>query len=340
VVVLENISRPESEMLKKVVDLYIQTGKPVSSKALKNRYKLSVSTSNIRIIFHSLEEKEYLFKPHISAGRVPTDSGYRFYVDSIREGNLLGNGVIGEIKNVIGRDFSDLRDIMLRTSRLLGELTNYMGLMMGFFHSYGYIIKLDIIQNEGNRGFVILKLSSGMKRSVCVEFPKRYPSYVLSEANRLINERVAECPLEEAVERLRDFIKESKGLEREITECVTTEADLLFDWPYDLKYYMGDMNLSWNTTEFKDPLVLRNLVTIMGQRGLMLNIMKKRMCRNLVVTIGSENQTLELSKFSVVTQSFGRQDNKGLLGILGPTRMSYKLVLPILGRMAKELDCI
>ncbi|MCD6379915.1 hypothetical protein J7M07_05660, partial [bacterium] len=259
-------------------------------------------------------------------------------VDSIKEGELLGKHIIEEIRDGIGRDFGDLRDIMLRTSKLLGELTNYMGLMMGIFHSYGFIIRLEIVQNEGTRGLVILKLSSGMKRSAYVEFPKHYPSYVLSEANRLINDRVSECPLEEAVERLKDFIKESVGLEREITECVTMKSDNLFDWPYDLKYYIGDMNLPRYIPEFKDPLVLQDLVTIMGQRELMLNIMKKRMRQNFTITIGSENQTLELNKFSVVTRSFGKENNKGLLGIVGPTRMSYKLVFPILNRMAEELE--
>jgi len=213
-----------------------------------------------------------------------------------------------------------------------------MGMMMGVFHSYGFITRLEVLQNEGTRGLVILKLSSGMRRSMYVEFPKRYPSYVLSEANRIINERIAECPLGEAVERLKVFIKESAGLEREITECVANEANNLFDWPYDLKYYIGDMNLPQYVPEFQDPVVLQNLVTIMGQRELMLNIMKKRMCQNFTITIGSENKTFELNNFSVVTRSFGKQNNKGLLGIVGPTRMSYKLVFPILNRMAKELD--
>ncbi|HMA77470.1 MAG TPA: HrcA family transcriptional regulator, partial [Candidatus Krumholzibacteriaceae bacterium] len=154
---------------------------------------------------------------------------------------------------------------------------------------------------------------------------------------RIINERISECPLEEAAGRLRSFIRESAGVEREITECVTKEAGNLFDWSYDLKYYIGNMDLPRHTPEFEDPIVLKNLVTIMGQRELMLKVMKKRMRNKFMVTIGSENQAVELNRLSVVTHSFCRRDNKGLLGIVGPTRMSYKLVLPILDRMVREL---
>lgn len=328
----------ESLMLKRVVDLYIEIGEPVSSKALKRKYRLSESTANIRNILHSLEEKGYLYKPHVSAGRMPTDAGYRFYVDNLGDYDDLGRDVLVKIKDQIGRDLGDLRDLMLKTSRLLGELTSYMGIMMGVYHDYGRITRLEIVQGEGSKGLVLVFLSSGMRRSISMDFKKRYPNHTLYRANQIINERISGSPVDEALDRLNELINESAGTEREITQSISVRARNLFDWPYDLKYYLDDNYFSSGIAELRDPLVLRRLVTIMGKRNLMLDLMRERMGEGFLVTIGKENTISELRDFSIVTQNFGEKKCLGILGVLGPTRMSYKRVLPLLKQMVLELN--
>lgn len=332
-----DISLPERELLKQVVDLYIETGRPVSSRMLKRYYGLETSTAHIRKILHVLEDKGYLYKPHISAGRVPSDTGYRLYVNDIRNIGLLSGTVVEEIRRRIGQDFNDIREVMLRTSHLLGEFTNYMGFMLGVF-SCGHVVeKLRIVQLEGTDGLVILMLEPQQARKVRVSFPKRYRLHIIDRAVQIINERIAGFPLSEAPERLENVVKDGIGIEREIARTVRGEAEYLFDLAYDLRYSFRGLDRPADLPELKDPRVLRNLVRIMGERHLMLSVMRNRLDEEMVVTIGSENGFEELTDFSIVTHRFSAADHSGLLGVLGPTRMSYQLVLALLSATAEEL---
>ena len=326
-----DITSSEIKMLNYIVDLYIRAGKPVSSRTIKRHYRLGDSTANIRKILHTLEQRGLLFKPHISAGRVPTDLGYRTYVDNIRTASRLNRLTVDTIRLRIGQDWSDVKDLMGRTSQLLSEMTNYMGLIMGLFVSSSVVDKLRIVQLDGRRGLILLSLSPDQERRIYVEMPKRYPPRVVERAVQVINERIAGYSLEKAPERLAGFL-------REIAEVVSREADYLFDWPFNLSYcYMGLENPA-DQPELSNPRILRNLVKIMGERHFMLNAMKRNLGDEVSITIGSENELRELNDFSLVTRKFHMSEYDGLLGILGPTRMHYSRVLSLLVKMAEELQ--
>lgn len=334
---IENDITPfESVILGDVIDLYIETGKPVSSRMLKSRFNLSASSANIRNHLHELESKRYIFKPHISAGRVPSDKGYRWYVDNIRKTGLLSRKMKEEIRSRIGNDWGDMREIMHRTSKLIGEMTDYMGLMMGIYQSLGHVRNLRIVQQEHLSGLIVLMMIDGTDRKVPVEFPKRYSPFVLDRAVQIINERVAGFPLEEAQRRIENFLKESAGVEREIAGLISSNAEYLFDWAYDLEYHFKGMSSSIAMVEVSDTILLRGLVRIMGEKTLMLNLMRSRMSQDMMVTIGRENLQDELEAFSIVTKRFSTGECDGLVGILGPTRMSYGLVLSLLNSIEEE----
>ncbi|MDD4858075.1 MAG: heat-inducible transcriptional repressor HrcA [Candidatus Krumholzibacteria bacterium] len=331
------ISPDEIRILRNVVDLFVQSGEPVSSRTIKSRFRLAESTAHIRGVLHRLEEMGLLCKPHISAGRIPTDRGYRLYVDEIGAANALSRPIAERVRRRVVQDWNDVRDVMAITSQLLSELTNYMGLSMGIMHSHSVVERLAIVQLEARGGLIVLSLLPGMVRKVYVEFSEDYPSYVVDRAVRMINERIAGHPLDQAPERLEAFLREAAGIDRDIVEAVSRESGYLFDWPYDYEYcYMG-IEKQVGNQELKSPKMLQNLLRLMGERSIMLNVLKGRMTENVSVTIGSENKVRELEDFAVVTRRFRTADCDGLLGVLGPTRMAYRLVLALLDRTAEEL---
>jgi heat-inducible transcriptional repressor len=328
----------EIKMLNYVVELYIRTGVPVSSRMIKRFYHLEDSTANIRKILHNLEERGLLYKPHVSAGRVPADLGYRLYVDSIKTVSPIGGIMVESIRMKIGQEWSDIKDLMSRTSRLLSELTNYMGLIMGIFVEGSVVKRLHLIQLDGVKGLLLLSLFPYNERRVYVELPKQYPVRVIERTMQIINERIAGYPLEEAPARLAGFLKDGAGLEKEIAEVVYRETEYLFDWPFDLSYCFLGLEKQPELLELSDPRILQNLVRIMGEQHLMLNAMKKRLGDETKITIGTENEMDELNDFSLVTRKFRIDNYDGLLGILGPTRMQYNRVLSLLAGMAEELQ--
>ncbi len=332
------LNNVETSILKYVTELYIDAGKPVSSRTLKTEYGLKWSTANIRKVMHILEEKGYLYKPHVSAGRIPSDRGYRTYVDNLAEVRPLSRHLAEEVRNRIGRDWDDLREIMYSASRVLGGMTNCMGLMMSVLHSYGNIDRLRIVQLEGRHGLVILSMRGGSDRKVLIEFPERYRPHIIDRAVHIINERIAGYPLEEAHSRLELYVKEIDGIERAIAESVASEADYLFDRPYQLQYHLDGFGSVPGADLLEDPRNLHNLLKIMGARRLMLSFMKDRIGSDIMITIGKENQLEELEGFSVITKRFSASAYDGVFGVLGPTRMSYSLVLSLLEMMGREMS--
>ncbi len=332
-----DISEPEREILKRIVDLYIDTGRPVSSRMLKRHYGLATSTAHIRTVLHVLEEKGFLYKPHVSSGRVPSDAGYRLYVDDIRKISHVSGRIVEEIRRRIGQEYSDIREVLQRTSQLLGEITHYMGFMLGVFNFFSIIEKLRIVQLEGDAGLVVLTLHPREERKVLVRFPKRYRPHIMERAVQIINERIAGYSLAEAPDRLDTVLKNGIGIEREIAEAVRGEAEYLFDCAYDLRYSLKGFGKSIDLPELENPKVLRNLVRIMGERSILLDVMRNRLKHDMLVTIGRENEFEELEDFSIVTRRFSTAGCNGLLGVLGPTRMSYQLVFALLSATAEEI---
>jgi heat-inducible transcriptional repressor len=327
----------EIGVLRKVVDLYIETGQPVSSRMVKDFYNLDTSTANIRKVLHKLEEMGFLYKPHVSAGRMPSDLGYRLYVDGMRNVGPLSRRLADKIERKMGQDWNDVRDVISVTSHLLSEFTSYMGLTVGVLHERCVVERFDITGLEGEGAFVILRLVPGMVRKVYVEFSRRYSPRVAERAARMINERVAGHNLETASERLESFLRDSAGAEREIAEVISREAEYLFDWGYYFKYDLTKFDEYNDNQELANPVMLQRLVRLMGERSLMLSVLKTRMTEDVTVTIGSENKVEELEDFTLITRRFANPECNGILGILGPTRMAYGLVFSLLERMAEEL---
>jgi len=332
-----DVTSIESGMLRSVVDLYIKTRKPVSSKMLKKCYRLQSSSANIRAILNRLESNGYLYKPHVSSGRVPSDKGYRLYVDGIGRIGRPARRVIERLKSRMGNNRGDIRSLMTTTSRLISELTNCVGLMVGVFGPGGRVGRLEMIQREGNRSLVILRTKEGSEKMVEVEMNRRYNPRDIDRAVQIINERIAGCPLDEVALRLGECARECTGSDREIAAVVEGEADYLFGGMYDLEYYLRKTESTDDAPEMQDPRILRSLVTLMGEKSLMLRAMRHRFGRGVIVTIGAENEIEELKDFSVVTRAIPTGRCEGLLGVLGPTRMSYRSVLSLLDGMAREL---
>jgi len=334
---LEGMTPLESRMLIDLVELYIDTGRPVSSKDLKRHLGLEISTAKIRQVLHALEEKGFLFKPHVSAGRIPGDRGYRYYVDSIVPAGRPGGRILEEIRSRVGRDWEDIREVMARTSRLLGELTNCMGLVVGSFGPGGDVERLEMVRLEGERVLVLLRMSDGRTRRVRIGLGRRFRPHIIDRAAQIMNERLAGHPLEEAHARLISCVRDSRGREREIAGAVAAESDYLFGGIYEIEYYFRNVSEIGEAPELEDPAVLRSLVSLMGQKHFMISVMRGRIGMDTVVTIGRENRLDELRGFSVVTTTTPAGNLTGLLGVIGPTRMSYRLVLSLLDGTAAEL---
>lgn len=336
--VIKDVITPEElRSLHRVIDIYIETGQPVSSRMIKSLFKLQESTAGIRKHLHKLEELGLLCKPHTSAGRVPTDLGFRIYVDEIRSLGALDRRISERVRKKLAQDWHDMRELLSAASRLLSEVTEYMGLTLGIVQSRRMIERFEIIALEGCSGSVVLVIEPGEVRRIFVQFDREYSPSVVERASALVNERISGHPLEEAPERLAAVLQDGTGAEREIAMQISRETAQLFELPYDMEYSFCGIENFDRSSELGNPKVLRNLVRLMGERTIMLNVLKNRLDAEVAVTIGGENELPELEDFSLITRRFATAEHRGILGVLGPVRMSYRMVLSLLDLAVDEL---
>ncbi|MDX1439749.1 MAG: heat-inducible transcriptional repressor HrcA, partial [Rubricoccaceae bacterium] len=224
-----NLNEREREILRMVVQQFIQTAAPVGSTAISRRGTLDLSSASIRSCMSSLEERGYLDHPHTSAGRVPTQQGYRLYVDELMDVAGLTPAEAMLLREGVERRLGDLDALARETSRLLGRLSQLLAVVLSPRLSSGTLERLDVIPLSSTRVMFVIAVSGGLAKTVIAEVDEDVPARGLDAVVQRLNERLAGLTLEEirrtGAERVRDMSPTDKT---GIVRVVLKDASVLF----------------------------------------------------------------------------------------------------------------
>ncbi len=323
----------ESSVLEAVVRTYVATAEPAGSRALARRYHLGVSPATIRNTMADLEEGGYLTHPHPSAGRVPTDMAYRFFVDRV----VRPQGLTSEEKELIERELesgdSTLERILRGATRALGMLVNELGIGSVPQLDDARLEKIDLVGLSSSRVLMVATVQSGMVRTVYVDLPGEVPSDVLAGLERVLNERLAGMTFVEIRasfgERLRDAVEDPAAQEI-LNFFVESGEETFAPVPVnDDQVVLGQTSAIAAQPEFATHERLRRLIALTEQKELLAKVLGKRVKRGgPFVTIGDEHAP-ELVGFTLVTSGYRCGKLRGIVGVIGPTRMPYEKVIAI-----------
>ena len=337
----------EQRILEAVIRTYVETAEPAGSRTVAKRFGLNVSAATVRNAMADLEEKGFLYHPHTSAGRIPTDLAYRYYVDILMQPVRLSTAEQRLLRRQLADEASGpIERVIRRAAQVLGLLTGELGVAIAPRLEDVILEKLELVPVSVDKVLMVVTLHRGTVRAVYVDLPVSVPNETLHAVSLILNERLAGQTLANLrltlPERLRDA-----GLNETPTELLNIFVQAAGHALDGRKIAEGDdvhlgrTSVIANQPEFANEDRLKSLIELTEQRELLGDILNAREHVNApIITIGTENPDPRLNNFTLVTSEYRLGNVTGVLGVLGPTRMPYEKVAAIVehaSRLMSEL---
>ncbi|MEJ5352285.1 MAG: heat-inducible transcriptional repressor HrcA [Melioribacteraceae bacterium] len=332
----------EKAILRFVIHQFILTASPVGSRNISKKYNIGLSPASIRNIMADLEELGYLDHPHTSAGRVPTDKGYRVYVDSLMDPPTLDSQAKHIIDVNLSQAPSETDELLKITTNILSDLTNQLAMVTYPKFEQAVLEKIQIVQLSSTRILVVVTVKSGLIRTITLEIDAEVKEDQLAVVQHLLNEKLAGLKFYEIrntiSERIKDFDKESY---KPIIRVFLDSVDRIFtDIPSDKVVVSGAKNIL-KQPEFADHEQFQSIIELIENKDIIIHILdKKHPSKNndVLVTIGEENKDEKFSEYSMITKEYKIGDLQGTVGIMGPKRMDYSKIIAAVVYVAQQLS--
>jgi len=329
----------ERQVLEAVIETYVETAEPAGSRTIAKKFGLTLSAATIRNTMSDLEEKGYLYHPHTSAGRIPTDLAYRVYVNSLMRLAQVSASDSHQIREELA-ERNAVDQILERAAQVLGVLTKELGVAVGPTLDEAVLERLELLQAGSDRLLLVLTLKSGLVRTIFVEVPSRLAPEIVVQVALVLNERLAGLRLREIratlSERLRDAAPDAGS--SELLNIFIQEADDLFDVPATGAgggVVLGSAQLLAGQPEFATKERLQGLLEVTERRDVLREALAKWLGQGLTITIGSEHQDATLAPFTLVTASYRLGPLAGVIGVMGPTRMPYDKIMALVDHTSR-----
>jgi heat-inducible transcriptional repressor len=332
-VVGTELTERERQVLEAVVRTYVNTAEPAGSRTVSRGFDLGISAATVRNTMSDLEEKGYLFHPHTSAGRVPTDLAYRFFVDRLMEPSEPSPEELASLERALGvAGGSPVERLIWQATRVLSVISNELGVAMAPRMEGAVLERLELIQVASNRVLMIATIGGGVVRTVYVDLPIELPKETLATVNAALNERLSGLTLLEIRRTLPQRLRDSASDETqaELINIFMQSGVELFDLtshdPSQL--HLGNASVLAAQPEFETGERMKRLIDLTEQRDLLAKAVGTREHGgHLKITIGGENDASMLTDFTLVTAEYSVAGLKGVIGVIGPTRMPYEKVV-------------
>ncbi|HRN54635.1 MAG TPA: heat-inducible transcriptional repressor HrcA [Gemmatimonadaceae bacterium] len=331
------LSERERRVLEAVIRSYVETAEPAGSRTISRRSALGVSPATVRNTMADLEEKGFLFHPHTSAGRVPTDKAYRFYVDGLMAvGRPLPTADRDRLAAEIGDRGSAIETILRRAAQSLGVITQELGVALGPRLDHTILTRLELVRMSAERLILVLTLRGGAVRTIFVEVAGEVADDAIAQVQQVLNERLAGLSLSEIRrslgERLRDAAAQQGGA-TELLNIFVQEGDQLFDVaaPADEEsVLLGQASVLADKPEFSSGERMRQLIALTETRTQLAGVLRERAAEPGVrITIGDEHGSALFGGLTLVTAEYRAGSLAGVIGVIGPTRMPYEKVIAL-----------
>lgn len=335
----EELKSRQKHILQGIVCQYIHTASAVGSGQLTQGHGLNCSSATIRNEMVNLEEMGYIKQPHTSAGRIPTDKGYRYYVDHLMVEEQLDAHEEFKIKERLSGSQGDLNLLLDQVSRLLGDISKELGVVLTPLISWSVFDRLELIELSTNKVLVVIHVRNRALKTVILEVDTELREYDLQRTASYLNERLSGLTIHEVKKVLKDrgvdFNDSSHN--RTLMQRMQDVADILFDFTNNSVVHMFGAQHIMMQPEFSDSKLLSPVFNLVEDRDALSDLLD---CRDghPKVCIGSENANQDLLHFSVIKANYKMGKGVGMLGLIGPTRMRYRKLFPLVEYVTQTMS--
>jgi heat-inducible transcriptional repressor len=322
------------EVLRAIIEDFIATNEPVGSKALAERHNLGVSPATIRNDMAVLEEEGLIAQPHTSAGRIPTDAGYRLFVDRLTELKPLSTAEKRAIQTFLDGAV-DLDDVLHRSVRALAQITRHVAVVQYPSLSRSRVRHIEVIALSPSRLMLVLITDTGRVEQRVVELPAPASGESVAQLRATLNAHLRDRLLAETPEVISTLPErvpaEARGLLATLTSVL---LETLVEQHSDRIVLGGTANLTEHALDFP---AIRPVLEALEEQMVLLRLLDQSVTsRDVVVRIGNENQHEGLALTSIVTSGYGPHGAAlGAVGVLGPRRMDYASTMARVAAVAR-----
>jgi heat-inducible transcriptional repressor len=337
----ENLSERGKNILQALIDYYIATAQPVGSRVLANKFGLGISPATIRNSMQDLEELGLVKQPHTSAGRVPTDTGYRVYVDELLEPEDLGFSEKRKIEEEISVDYAAIEELLEQTARALGNVSQELGVILSPRFDKGILTRIDLIPVAEKKILVVLTVKSGLIRTILLEAESNLETLALDKTQGILNERLCGLTLRELMDSMEERLKDSSDADTKLLRLFLDSKETLLTFQETEQLHLGGTINIVHQPEFKDKDVLSSFIALLEEKKILTELVStKGINKGIAITIGKELERGEVQSLSLVTSRYQAGEVSGTIGIIGPTRMRYGKLVSLVDYTAKLLSKI
>lgn len=332
----ENLSDREKQILYNLIDYYIQSADPVGSRVIANKFRMGISSATIRNTLQDLEEMGLVLQPHTSAGRVPTDLGYRVYVDYLLRPEDLTPGEKDTISDAILKEGRGLKEILGQTCKVLGDITHQLGVSIAPRFDEGTLKRLELIPISEGRIMVVVVVQSGLARSVILEVETAISEKDLREVEKVLNERLVGLTLGHIRDTVSSRLQDVSGHGR-LVHLIVDSKDKIWTEERSEDIHLAGVDNLLLQPEFADMDRISGLVKMLEDGKVLSEFLSSTQDEGLVITIGRENRFSDIMNCSLVTSSYRVGKISGTIGIIGPTRMPYNKLVSVVKHTARTI---
>ena len=331
----EELDKRKKKILQAIIEEYIETAEPVSSGNLVKQ--LECSSATIRNELAELEKNGFLEKPHTSAGRVPSQKGYRYYVDELVRDDKLTKKEMEIIKDRLETKVNALEDLTKIATTTLSEITHYTAITIGPDVNNHIIIDIKFVLLGSRVLMAVILTDSGVIRESIIKFDEDITQEQVEDLTNIFRNKLVGKPLETMNSPLEEFIMEEMQTSITIIKKVIEEINKIIIESQQV--YLDGANKVVDMPEFKKVDVAKDFLNVLDAKDLVADVLNTGVADNINIYIGEETEKEQLKNFSIVTFNHLLEGKDiGTIGIIGPTRMDYSKVISVMKYISKKIN--
>ncbi|WP_379966128.1 heat-inducible transcriptional repressor HrcA [Ectobacillus sp. sgz5001026] len=332
------LSERQLLVLQIIIDDFIHSAQPVGSRTLSKKKEITFSSATIRNDMADLEELGYIEKTHSSSGRVPSEKGYRFYVDHLLAPQHLPHDEIVQVRNIFTEKMLEMENIAQQSAQILSDLTNYTAIVLGPKVTENKLKRVQIIPLGNDTAVAIIVTDSGHVQSKTITIPVSMHMNDLEKMVNILNEKLAGILLSDLHHKLYQEIAYVLRQNVQNYDQIMQLLDGTLTLPISEKLYFGGKTNILTQPEFNDINKVRSLLNMIEHEQEFYHLLRNKKV-GIQVKIGHENNSSAIEDCSLITATYSLEDELlGTFAILGPTRMNYSRVISILDLFSSQLS--
>lgn len=331
-----NLDERKKKILSSVVEDYIESAEPVGSKTLVEKYHLNYSSATIRNDMKILEEEGYLEQPHVSAGRIPSTKGYRYYVDNLMKERKLSMVDIDYINSTIN-GFGDVDDIIEQVADVVSKVLSAPTVITK--NNTDTIENIKVVKISDNLLLIVLMSKNGTVKDCIAKLTDTVEDTVIDKMTNILNKNLSGTPLQELHYALNNVIKKDLEAFSDVMEQIVNS--IKYEMSKNMRKLNSGVEKIFENPEFSDVETVKNFINMISTKEIIDSALDRTRDNKLSIVIGSENKEVLLNDYTVISLDI-EKDNKylGKLSVIGPKRMNYAKTISTLKYINEKFNGI